>query len=83
MNDEKQKRRSGWYWWALLLPVIYVLSYAPVVKVYFELETAGYNVEWFEAPIVIIYAPLDWAWGNIEPAGQFFDWYMYDFWQLD
>ncbi len=46
MKNEKQKRRSGWYWWTLLLPVIYMLSFGPVTKICVEMEQAHLNTEW-------------------------------------
>lgn len=82
MNDEKQKRRSGWYWWALLLPVIYVLSIGPVTKIYVEMEQAHLNTEWIKPCFYRFYAPLHWANRNSTWVDQFFDWYIDDLWQV-
>lgn len=81
MNDEKQKSRSGWYWWALLLPVIYVLSAGPVGKIFQQLQAAGYDVNWAMIPLGIFYSPLNWVCDYNEYAEQFLTWYLIDLWQ--
>ncbi len=82
MNEERRKRWSGWYWWPFLLPLMYALSVGPVVKIYVELDTAGYDIAWTVPYLEDIYFPSNWACEKSESVSGFFYWYMEQVWRI-
>jgi hypothetical protein len=58
---------------AILLPVFYVLSTGPVIKLVMTLPV----VERYAEPILAIYAPLDYLYRHSDAVHEFLDWYIH------
>ena len=73
------RRRSSWAGWSaaalVLLPVLYVLSIGPIVK----LESSGFESDWFWYAAEVFYAPVNWL---ADQNALFRDWLTYyaDIW---
>ena len=58
---------------AILLPVFYVLSTGPVLKLVVTVPALDRNFE----SILAVYAPLDYVYRQSEPVREFLDWYIH------
>lgn len=76
MTDEQKRKRSYWPALVVMLPLFYVLSVGPAVKLIVALDLAGYDSEWLNEPLTMFYWPLAWGYDNNEMAEAFFDWYL-------